>query len=47
MNGIVHTLGILGSLREPSYDRAALRASQELAAAGATLEVMTLPETGR
>ena len=38
----VRSLGIPGSLRQASYNRAALRAAQELIPAGATLEIFDL-----
>src|SRR5262245_26266965 len=42
MNGIVRVLGIPGSLRKASYNRAALCAARELAPADATLEIFDL-----
>ena len=42
MNGIVRILGIPGSLRRASYNRAALRAAGELAPADVTLEIFDL-----
>jgi chromate reductase len=42
MNGGVRILGIPGSLRKASFNRAALRAAQELAPAEATLEIVGL-----
>jgi chromate reductase, NAD(P)H dehydrogenase (quinone) len=42
MNGIVRVLGIPGSLRKESYNRAALRAARELVPADATLEIFDL-----
>src|SRR5262245_19470034 len=42
MNGIVRILGIPGSLRKASFNRAALRAAQELVPADATLEIFDL-----
>jgi len=39
MGDVVRILGIAGSLRRQSYNRAALRAAQQLVPAGATLEV--------
>lgn len=38
----IKILGIAGSLRKNSYNRAALRSAQELVPAGATLEIFTL-----
>jgi chromate reductase len=40
--GPVNILGIPGSLRQASYNKAALKAAQELLPAGATLEVFGL-----
>ena len=37
-------LGIAGSLRKASFNRAALRAAQGLVPAGATLEILDLPD---
>jgi chromate reductase, NAD(P)H dehydrogenase (quinone) len=42
MNGIVRILGIPGSLRKASFNRAALRAAQQLVPANATLEIFDL-----
>jgi chromate reductase, NAD(P)H dehydrogenase (quinone) len=42
MSGIVRVLGIPGSLRKASYNRAALRAARELAPADAILEIFDL-----
>jgi chromate reductase, NAD(P)H dehydrogenase (quinone) len=42
MNGSVRILGIPGSLRKASFNRAALRAAQELVPAEATLEIVDL-----
>jgi chromate reductase, NAD(P)H dehydrogenase (quinone) len=42
MNGIVRILGIPGSLRKASFNRAALRAAQQLVPADATLEIFDL-----
>jgi chromate reductase, NAD(P)H dehydrogenase (quinone) len=42
MTGIVRILGIPGSLRKASYNRAALRAARELAPADAILEIFDL-----
>lgn len=39
---LVHILGIAGSLRKGSYNRAALRAAQELAPEGADIELFEL-----
>jgi chromate reductase, NAD(P)H dehydrogenase (quinone) len=44
MNGIVRVLGIPGSLRKASYNRAALHAARELAPADAVLEIFDLEE---
>lgn len=41
-DGIVNILGIAGSLRRGSYNRAALRAAQALVPAGAKLEIFEL-----
>lgn len=40
----IKILGIAGSLRKGSYNRAALKAAQLLVPAGATLEVLDLPD---
>jgi chromate reductase len=40
----LHVLGISGSLRKASYNTAALRAAQELAPAGMTIETFDLSE---
>ena len=40
----LHVLGISGSLRKASYNGAALRAAQELAPAGMTIEIFDLSE---
>ena len=40
----IKILGIAGSLRKGSYDRAALEAAQSLVPAGATLEILDLPD---
>jgi chromate reductase, NAD(P)H dehydrogenase (quinone) len=40
----LHVLGISGSLRKASYNTAALRAAQELAPAGMTIEIADLSE---
>ena len=40
----LHVLGISGSLRKGSYNTAALRAAQELAPAGMTIEIFDLSE---
>ena len=40
--GPVSILGIPGSLRQASYNKAALKAAQELLPAGATLEIFGL-----
>jgi chromate reductase, NAD(P)H dehydrogenase (quinone) len=42
MNGIVRIVGIPGSLRKASFNRAALRAAQELVPAEAALEIFDL-----
>ena len=42
MSGPVRILGIAGSLRKASFNRAALRAAQELVPRGATLEVFDI-----
>ena len=42
MNTPVHILGIAGSLRRHSYNRAALRAATKLLPEGATLDVFEL-----
>jgi chromate reductase len=42
MNGIVRILGIPGSLRKASFNRAALRAAHELLPPDATLEIFDL-----
>src|SRR5262245_54167669 len=42
MNGIVRILGIPGSLRKASFNRAALRAAQDVLPADATLEIFDL-----
>jgi len=42
MNKVIHILGIAGSLRPASYNRAALRAATELVPEGATLDVFEL-----
>ena len=42
MNGSVRILGIAGSLRRASFNRAALRAAQGLRPAGSALEVFDL-----
>jgi chromate reductase len=42
MNGTINILGIAGSLRKSSYNRAALRAAQPLAPAGAAIEIFEL-----
>ena len=42
MSDLVHILGIPGSLRRASYNRAALSAAQELVPADATLEIFDL-----
>jgi chromate reductase len=42
MNGIVRILGIPGSLRKASFNRAALRAAQQLVPADASLEIFDL-----
>jgi chromate reductase len=42
MNGAVHILGIAGSLRRESYNRAALRAAARLVPDGATLDTFEL-----
>ena len=42
MNKPVHILGIAGSLRRESYNRAALHASMQLVPNGATLEIFEL-----
>src|SRR5580658_1803006 len=39
MSDTIHILGIAGSLRRQSYNRAALRAAVDLVPAGATLEI--------
>lgn len=39
MNGVIRVLGIAGSLREGSYNRALLRAARELAPEGMTIEI--------
>ncbi len=38
----IHVLGIAGSLRKASYNRALLRAAQELASEGMTIEIFDL-----
>jgi len=40
----IKILGIAGSLRKGSYNRAALKAAQGLVPAGATLEILDLPD---
>jgi len=42
MNKPIHILGIAGSLRRQSYNRAALRAAQQLAPEGVTLDIFEL-----
>jgi len=42
MNGIVRILGIPGSLRKASFNRAALRAAQDVLPTDATLEIFDL-----
>ena len=42
MNTPMTILGIAGSLRKASFNRAALRAAQQLAPAGATVEIFDL-----
>lgn len=42
MNNPIRILGISGSLRKASYNRAALRAAQQLVPAGAQLEIIEL-----
>lgn len=42
MDGIVRILGIPGSLRKASFNRAALRAAQELVPVDAALEIFEL-----
>jgi chromate reductase len=42
MSKPVHILGIAGSLRRASYNRAALRAATQLVPEGATLDVFGL-----
>jgi chromate reductase len=42
MNKLIHILGILGSLRRDSYNRAALRAATKLVPEGAILETFEL-----
>jgi chromate reductase len=42
MNKTIHILGIAGSLRRESYNRAALRAATELVPEGASLETFEL-----
>ena len=42
MSGVVRILGIAGSLRKASFNRAALRAAQQLVPADATLEIFDL-----
>jgi chromate reductase len=42
MNASVRILGIAGSLRRASYNRAALRAATDLAPKGATIESFEL-----
>ncbi len=42
MNGPVHILGIAGSLRRGSYNRAAVRAAAGLPPEGATLDIFEL-----
>jgi len=42
MTETISILGIAGSLRQDSYNRAALRAAQELAPEGATIEIFDL-----
>lgn len=44
MSSKVHILGFTGSLREESYNRAALRAAQELLPANTTLEIFSIGE---
>ena len=40
----IKILGLAGSLRKASFNRAALRAAQSLVPAGATLEILDLPD---
>ena len=42
MAGLIHILGIAGSLRRDSYNRAALRAATQLIPKGATLDIFEL-----
>jgi chromate reductase len=42
MNKPIHILGIAGSLRRQSYNRSALRAAQQLAPEGVTLDIFDL-----
>src|ERR1700756_5748576 len=42
MSDVIHILGIAGSLRRNSYNRAALRAAQQLAPDDATIDVFEL-----
>ena len=42
MSGSISILGIAGSLRKASYNRGALRAAQQLAPKGATIEIFDL-----
>jgi chromate reductase, NAD(P)H dehydrogenase (quinone) len=42
MSDVIHILGIVGSLRRNSYNRAALRAAQQLAPDDATIDVFEL-----
>ena len=42
MNEPIHIVGLAGSLRKASYNRAALRAAQQLVPAGATLDIVEI-----
>ncbi|MDQ2927214.1 MAG: NAD(P)H-dependent oxidoreductase, partial [Pseudomonadota bacterium] len=42
MNNPIRILGLAGSLRKASYNRAALRAAQQLVPAGATLDIVEI-----
>ena len=44
MSDVIHILGIAGSLRRNSYNRAALRAAQQLAPDDATIDVFELDD---
>jgi chromate reductase len=44
MDGVIHILGIAGSLRKGSYNRGALRAAQQLAPKGTEIEIFELDD---